>query len=258
LKAETVVVTGASSGIGHATAIAFAARGANMVLAARRQALLDQIRQEVEALGAQVLSVPTDVRDWKQVDSLAEVSLKRFGTIDVLVAYAGPCFRRPVRELTVKHIEDVMAVNFYGCLHCILEVLPIMVEQGSGHLVVVSSVDATKGVPPDDAYVASEFAITALADVPRQELGGTGVHLSTIFPARIDTPMLADVQVPPIIPTIPPEKVAEAIVKAVLKRKTELYIPRLSSRTFVLASALAPVTTDWLIRRLRLGGWGGD
>lgn len=256
LEAKSVVVTGASSGIGRATAIAFARRGANVVLAARSQQALEQVQQEARVWNVETLVVPTDISDREQVRALVDASLGRFGKIDVFVANAGTYFRCPVQDLTVEHVECVMAVNFYGCLYSILEVLPHMLALGEGHIVVVASVDGKKGIPPDGAYVASKFAVSGLADVLRQELHGTGVHLSTIFPGRIDTPMIADVRVPSISPKIPPERVADAIVRAVLKQKAEVLVPRLSSKTLILVNTLSPGMADRMVRRLHLGGLG--
>ncbi len=256
LEAKSVVITGASSGIGRATAIAFARKGANVVLAARRQQALEEVQEEARALNVETLVVPTDISDRTQVKALVEAALGRFGKIDVFVANAGTYLRCPVQDLTVEHVECVMAVNFYGCLYSILEVLPHMLAVGAGHVVVVASVDGKKGIPPDGAYVASKFAITGLADVLRQELHGTGVHLSTIFPGRVDTPMIADVQVPFISPKIPPERVADAIVRAVLKQKAEVLVPRLNAKTLILVNTLSPSIADRFVRRLQLGGLG--
>lgn len=143
-------------------------------------------------------------------------------------------------------MECVMAVNFHGCLYGILEVLPHMVERKTGHLVVVSSVDGKKGLPLDGAYVASKFAVTGLTDVLRQELRGTGVHVSTILPGRVDTPMIANLTVPKISAKIPPEQVANAIVGAILKKKPEVPVPYFGSKTFICLSNISPQIGDWI------------
>jgi short-subunit dehydrogenase len=253
-RPKTVVVTGASSGIGRATAIAFGKRGANVVLAARREQALEEVRQAVQALGAHTLVVPTDVSDPAQVKNLVDASLVRFGSIDVFVANAGMYLRCACQDLTAEDVEQVMAVNFLGSVRCLLEVLPHMLQRGAGHLVVVSSVDGKKGIPPDGAYVASKFALTGFADVLRQELRGTGVHVSTILPGRIDTPMIADIEVPSVSAKVPPERVAEAIVRAVVKRKAEVLVPLAGSKTLLLVNTVSPRAGDWLVRHLHLEG----
>ncbi|OFW59949.1 MAG: hypothetical protein A2133_05235 [Actinobacteria bacterium RBG_16_64_13] len=255
LRAKAVVVTGASSGIGRATAVAFARKGAHLVLAARRQQALEDVEKQARTFGAETLVVPTDVSDRTEVKALIGAAMGRFGSVDVLVANAGTYLRCPVCDLTVERVEQVMAVNFYGSLYSILEVLPYMLERRAGHIVVVASVDGKKGVPPDGAYVASKFAITGLAEVLRQELRGTGVHLSTIFPGRIDTPMIADVRVPSASPKSPPEKVADAIVRAVLKQKAEVLVPRIGPKALLLANAFSSRIGDRLVSSLHLGGW---
>ena len=253
LRDKVVVVTGASSGIGRATVLAFARRGAHVVLAARRQEELEGVAQEARGSGVEALVVPTDVSDRSHARALIQATLDRFGKIDILVANAGTYLRCPVSDLTREDVERVMAVNFYGCLHPILEVLPHMLERGSGHIVAMSSMDGKKGIPPDGAYVASKFAIAGLAEVLRQELRGSGVHVATVFPARIDTPMIADVQVPLITPKFSPEKVADAIVRGVLKNRAEIVVPR-SSRSLILVNAISPGLADRLVRLLHLGG----
>ena len=257
LRGKVVVVTGASSGIGRATVLAFSEAGADVVLAARRQDALEDVEQAARSFGAQTLVVPADVTSADAVRHLVETALARFGAIDVFVANAGTYLRCACRDLAIAEIEDVMALNFYGCVRCLLEVLPHMVQRGTGHLVVVSSVDGKKGIPPDGAYVASKFALTGFADVLRQELHGTGVSVSTILPGRVDTPMLGDLQVPRVSAKIAPEKVARAIVRAVAKRKAEVYVPLTGSKALVLVSTLSPRLGDALVRRLRLEGSPG-
>jgi len=254
LKGAVAVITGASSGIGRAAAAAFARAGADLVLAARNEGALRSLAAELTPLGREVLVVPTDVTQRPQIKRLVEEALARFGRIDVYVSNAGIYHRCPVRDLRLEDVERVMAVNFYGFLHGVQEVLPHMLARRSGHIVLVSSVDGKKGLPPDGAYVAAKFAATGLAEVLRQELHGTGVHVSTVLPGRVDTPLIADLSVPWISAKIPPERVAKAILKAVRKKKAEVIVPWLGPKTLIFLNTLSPRLGDWAVRIFRLEG----
>ncbi len=256
LRGKVVAITGASSGIGRACALAFAGIGTHLALGARRGEALQQVADEARLLGVQAIAIPTDVAETEQVDGLVQQALAQFGQIDILVANAGMYWRCPACELRWEDIERVMAVNYYGCLRSVLAVLPHMRKRGSGHIVAVSSVDGKKGIPPDAAYVASKFAVTGFMEVLRQEMRGTGVHVSTIFPGRIDTPMLAGVSVPWITPKVPAEKVAEAIVGAVLGNKAEVLVPYAGAKLLLVLNSFSAGLGDLAVRALRLSGKG--
>ncbi len=251
---KIAIVTGASSGIGRATALALAHRGAHIALASRRTALLEQAAAQIEALGRQAAIIPTDVSQQEQVECLVESVVNRWGRVDILVSNAGEYVRASVDELNIDIIQHALAVNFYGAVYAILAVLPHMRTLKNGHIVVVTSMDGKKGLPPDAPYVSAKFALTGFVEVLRQELHGSGVNISNILPGRVDTAMIEGLEFEWISRKIPPEPVAEAIVQAILKRKPEVIIPS-QARLLYYANVLSPSLGDWIVRQFNLEGW---
>ncbi|MDW7991291.1 MAG: SDR family NAD(P)-dependent oxidoreductase [Anaerolineae bacterium] len=251
---QVAVVTGASSGIGRATALALAREGARVALVARREERLRAVAEEVETLGGEALVLPTDVTRREEVERAVADTVAHWGQVDVLVASAGAYIRVPVLQMTVADVERSIAVNFYGVLYAVLAVLPHMAARRSGHIVLVSSADGKKGIPPDGPYVAAKFAVAGLGDILRQELRPLGIAVTTVFPGRVDTPMIAHLRVPWISAKIPPEAVARAILRALRRRTPEVILP-FQVRLFVYVSALFPSLGDWFTRVFHLEGW---
>jgi NADP-dependent 3-hydroxy acid dehydrogenase YdfG len=251
---QIAIVTGGSRGIGRATALALAQEGAHVTLAARTERELQATAQEVQALDREVLVVPTDVTQRDEVEQMVAKTLARWQRVDILVANAGAYVRSPVTELTVAAMERSMAVNFYGALHAVLSAQPHMLKQRSGHIVLVASMDAKKGLPLDAPYVAAKFALAGFGEVLRQELHGSGVSVSTIFPGRVDTTLIEDLKVPAISGKISPEDVATAIVHAIRRRRPEAILP-LQARLLHYVNVLSPRLGDWITRQLHLEGW---
>ncbi|MBS3784488.1 MAG: SDR family NAD(P)-dependent oxidoreductase [Anaerolineae bacterium] len=251
---HVAIVTGASSGIGWATALALAENGAHVALAARTESALEELADEIRLLEREALVVPTDVTDREQVDHLVEETLARWGRVDVLVANAGAYVRSPVRELTVGEVQRSMAVNFYGALYAVLAVQPHMLARSRGHIVLMSSLDGKKGLPRDAPYVAAKFALAGYGEVLRQELHGSGVRVTTVFPGRVDTPLIDRLDVPSVSAKIPARAVARAIVDTVRRPRPEVIIP-IQGRALHLVNVISPRLGDWIVRQLHLEGW---
>ncbi len=254
LQGRIALVTGASSGIGRATALLLAREGAHLALVARREERLREVAREIEAMGQEAQVLPADVTRREEVERAVAQTVARWGRVDVLAACAGAYIRAPVLQMTVADVERSMAVNFYGVLHAVLAVLPHMVARRSGHIVLISSADGKKGIPPDGPYVAAKFAVAGLGDILRQELRPYGIAVTTVFPGRVDTPMIAHIRVPAISAKIPPEAVARAILRALRRRAPEVILP-FQVRLFVYVSALFPSLGDWFTRQFHLEGW---
>jgi short-subunit dehydrogenase len=254
-KNKVAIITGGSSGIGRATALRLAEYGARIVLLSRDMEKLKSLENELKTYNVQVLSLAADTTDRQQVKSAVTWVIEAFKDIDMLVCCAGQYHRGLALELDIKDFERMMSVNFYGTLNCIYEVLPLMRQRGGGNITVVSSVDGKKGLPLDGAYVASKFAISGFLDVLRQELRGTGIALSTIFPGRVDTPMIESLEVSKISSKISPDRVARAILSAMKKNKGEVYVPYFTSKALVLLNGVSCRIGDLIIRVFRLEGW---
>jgi len=250
---RVALVTGASRGIGRATALALARAGAHLVLVARRSTPLGQVAAEVRALGREALPLSADVAEEEQARDAVRRAIAHFGRLDILVANAGAYIRSPIRDLKVETLRQSLAVNFYGSVYPVLEALPHMLERGSGHIVLVTSMDGKKGIPPDAPYVAAKFALGGFGDVLRQELHGTGVGVSILFPGRVDTPMIADLEVPWISAKIPPEAVARAILQAIRRNRAEVIVP-FQARLLYWVQCCAPKLADWVVRTFHLEG----
>ncbi len=251
---QTAIVTGASSGIGRALALALAREGARLALASRRGEALEALAEEIRLGGGQAAALPTDVTRPEQVDCLIEETLRLWGGIDLLVANAGVYLRAPIREARPEHFERSLAVNFYGALYPVLAALPHMRRRGRGHIVLVSSMDAKKGLPPDAPYVAAKCALSGFGDVLRQELRGTGLRSTLVFPGRVDTPMLAGLRVPAVSAKASPEALAQAVLRGVRRSRAEVTFPAYNRSLFYL-QAFSPRLADLAVRLLHLQGW---
>jgi len=253
LREKAAVITGASSGIGRALALEMAAAGARLALAARRIELLDAVAAQVRALGCEAITVQTDVTRQEDIDRLINETLERWGRIDILVANAGQYLRAPLHDLTLANLERSMDINFYGAVRPILAALPAMRRQGSGHFVLMSTVDAKKPVPPDIPYAAAKYALSGFGDLLRQELHGSGIHVTMVFPGRVDTPMIEWLEVPAISAKISAEAAARATMKGIQRRKAEVILPP-QARLLVYLNVFAPRLADWGVRFFRLHG----
>jgi uncharacterized protein len=254
---KVVVITGASSGIGADLARLLAPRGARLALAARRTTALESLLASLPLAAGQAVTVTTDVTSQDDIDHLFGQVLERWGRVDVLIANAGQYLRSPIQEVDLPFIQRSMDINFYGALRCVLAALPVMRQQGSGHIVFMSTVDALKPLPCDAPYVAAKSALSGFGEVLRQELHGTGIHATIVYPGRVDTPMIADLSVPSISAKISAEAVARATMRAVERRQVEVVVPSMA-RGLVYLNVFFPRLADWLARRLRLEGWSAE
>ena len=252
VKEAVAVVTGASSGIGRATALALADRGADVVLTARRDEALREVAQDCAAKGARTLVCPADVTDAAAVAEVARGAADRFGRIDVWVNAAAVSAFGSFADTPVDDMRRVLDVNIMGYVHGARAALPHLCRQGRGVLINVSSILGAVSMPYGHAYVMSKCAIRGLSGSLRQELwldGARGVKVCTVMPATIDTPIFHNAanytgrKVRAMPPVYSPERVARTIVDVVRLPRREVVVGPLG-HLLVQQSKLAPGLTE--------------
>ena len=221
LRGAVCIVTGASSGIGRATALAFGREGAHVVLSARRDPMLRSLADEIRGLGAEALVIPADVSRREDVDRIVQGTLDRFGRVDVLVNNAGFGFSGTVEDTSEQVMRELLDVNYMGAFNLTRLVLPHMRARRSGHIVNVASVVGKISFPFHGAYAASKFAMVAMTEALRGELAGSGVTATVVLPVSTETEFFEAQRTVgnhasgPTGPTQSPERVARAIVRSV-------------------------------------------
>ncbi|MDO5290776.1 MAG: SDR family oxidoreductase [Pseudomonadota bacterium] len=185
---QIVLITGASSGLGEATARHLAAQGAKLVLGARRLDRLQKQAEEIKQSGGQALAVACDVARRQDVEQLAQTALKTFGRIDVLVNNAGVMPQAPLAALKVSEWDQMIDVNIKGVLYGIAAVLPTMKAQKSGHIINLSSVAGLRvAAGLGTVYSATKFAVKAISEGLRVEVAGDGIRVTTLYPGAVQS-----------------------------------------------------------------------
>jgi len=254
MSGNVVVVTGASTGIGQATAEAFARESATVVLAARSEGRLIRIAADIEKAGGRAVALPVDVTDRSAVfEKMKEVAESK-GRIDVLVNNAGIGLLSPVEHMDPEELKRVFEVNLFGLIWCTQAALPYMITQKRGRIVNISSVAGKRSLPHISAYCASKFALQAFSDSLRMEVAEHGITVTVVCPPRVDTtfhdtPLMRQKGQRMSAPSISAEFVAAEIVKATRKGSREVVVS-FYGKFFVFFHRLSPRLLDWIMKRL--------
>jgi NAD(P)-dependent dehydrogenase (short-subunit alcohol dehydrogenase family) len=249
IAGRTVLITGASSGIGEAAALAAAARGATVVLVARRADELARVQRAVLEGGGRAFVHPCDVTDFPAVDALVEDVLAEHGVVDHLVNNAGRSIRR---SLTLTHgrfhdFERMMAVNYFGAVRLTMGLLPAMRAQRFGHVVNVVSWGVQAKLPKFGAYLPSKTALDAFGRIAGRETYGDGVTFTSIRFGLVLTPMVATVDTRGRR-AITAERAGEQVVRALEDRPAN--VGTVAGRSFEVLTLVAPRLSDVLLNRL--------
>jgi NADP-dependent 3-hydroxy acid dehydrogenase YdfG len=182
LQGKTVIITGASSGIGEATARELASKGAHVVIGARRLEKLEALASSLRENGASVAVQQLDVTDLDQMRAIVQLAVDQFGRVDAMVNNAGLMPLSPLAALKIEEWNRMIDVNIRGVLHGIAAGLPVMKEQGVGHFINVASIGAYEVTPTAAVYCATKYAVRAITDGLRQEVAGQGIRVTLVSP----------------------------------------------------------------------------
>jgi short-subunit dehydrogenase len=241
MAGEVVIVTGASTGIGAATAREFARRGARVVLAARGAGELDAQARQITASGGEALAIPADISDARQVERLLAQTYDAFGKVDVLVNNAGIGWTKLLVNSSPDEIQQVVNINLTGAILMTRAVLPGMLERRQGTIINVSSVCGRVAVEP--LYSATKYGIRGFSLSLRRQLVASNVSVSLVSPGNIRTRMTKDIDEP----MTEPEVVAATIAKLAGQPRREIVVPRKHNLVIWLEQGL-PALADFAYR----------
>lgn len=258
LQDKVVVITGASSGLGRAAALRFAALGAHVVLAARREAALAEVAERCRQSGGSAAYVVTDVTREQDIERLTELALSHSGRIDVWVNNAGVTLFGLLEDGTFEDHRRVIETNLYGAILAARAVVPVFRRQQYGTLINVGSVLSKVGQPFVPSYVISKFALRGLSEALRAELADQpDIHICGLYPYALNTPHfqsganLIGRPARAMPPDQPVERVAEALVRLALRPRRELHVPRIAYLGVLLHQLFPSATERVLLESLR-------
>ena len=238
---KVVIVTGASSGIGRALVLPLATAGARVGLIARRRPLLDQISGELQCPNAVAVA---DVGDRISIHAAINTIRESLGPIDVLIANAGVGTPTLLDPINISDVEKMFRINLMGTIYSLEAVLPEMLKRKQGHLAVVSSLAAFKGLPGESGYCASKAALNTYMEGLRIQLRGKGVGVTVVCPGFVNTPM-TEVNDFPMPFLMSADRAAEHILWAIRTRKKLYRFPRGTS----LLTRFLGILPDWLVAK---------
>jgi short-subunit dehydrogenase len=249
VKNRTVMITGASSGIGAATALEIGRAKGTVMLVARTKKKLDEVAHDVERLGGEAYVITCDLSDLDDIDRMASELLDEHGPPDVLVNNAGKSIRRSVNRAYDRFhdYQRTMQLNYFAPVKLILSVLPAMRQRGSGHIINISTIGLQMNTPRFSAYVASKAALDAFSRSIAPEVIDDGVHITTVYMPLVRTPMIAPTKIYDRFPMLSPAEAAGMITEAIRKRPKRVATPL--GNLGQLSYAVMPGAQDLVVNR---------
>lgn len=236
---KTIIVTGASSGIGLTVSKYLAQAGAHVLLLARTKEKLDEVKAEIEAEGGKASVFPCDLNDMESIDAVSKEILAAVDHIDILVNNAGRSIRRAVHESVDRFhdFERTMQLNYFGAVRLVLNILPHMMQRKDGQIINISSIGVLANATRFSAYVASKAALDAFSRCLSAEVHSHKIAITSIYMPLVRTPMIAPTKIYKYVPTLSPEEAADLIAYAIVKRpkKIATHLGRLASITYAVA-----------------------
>jgi len=250
-----VAITGASAGIGRATALRLARNGDALLICARRSDKLHAVADEIRAAGGQAVPIVADVTRVGDMDRFIAAAVDRFGRLDVILCNAGFGIAGTIDDVTPDQMRELVDINYMGTFYATRAAMPLFRRQGAGHVIIVSSIVGKRGVPYMGAYAATKFAQVGLAECLRSELVGSNIHVSVVYPVSTETEFfdVMSQRTGTLVtraagPRQHASVVADAIAGAIDRPVPEVF-PHFKSRALVWANTFAPGFTDRVVKR---------
>ena len=239
VNGKTIIVTGASSGIGLTVSKYLAQAGAHVLLLARTKDKLDEVKAEIEAEGGKASVFPCDLNDMESIDAVSKEILASVDHIDILINNAGRSIRRAVHESIDRFhdFERTMQLNYFGAVRLGLILLPHMMQRKDGQIINISSIGVLANATRFSAYVASKAALDAFSRCLSAEVHSHKIAITSIYMPLVRTPMIAPTKMYKYVPTLSPEEAADLIATAIVKRpkKIATNLGRIASITYTIA-----------------------
>jgi short-subunit dehydrogenase len=244
-----VMITGASSGIGKSAAIELGKAGATVLLVARTEDKLIEVKRQVELVGGNAYVHKCDLADTDDIDRMASEVLEQHERVDILVNNAGKSIRRSVNRAYDRFhdYQRTMQLNYFGPVKLILDLLPVMRDRKSGHIVNISTVGLQMNTPRFSAYLASKAALDAFSRSIAPEIIDDGVHVTTVYMPLVRTPMIAPTKIYNYFPTLGPEEAGHMITEAIRRRPKR--IATTLGNLGQLSYAVVPGAQDLVVNR---------
>lgn len=255
-EGSVIVITGASSGIGRATAFRLAGMNTKLILVARRADRLEAIQNEIARRGGDAVVVAGDITVPATMERAVSISLDRYGRLDILISNAGAGLFGTVDQTTEQDLDRMLALNFKGVFFGVRAALPIMRRQGSGHLITVASTAGRRGSPYVGAYCAAKSAVIGWTESLRTELLGSGIRVSLVCPGATRTDFFSSaVRRTPhheglVGPVEDADTVAARLVQVIRHPQAEVMAQPFRRKLFLAANLLAPGLIDRLLLRM--------